>query len=51
MARIGVLIENMFEDSEYKKPATAFKKAKHELVHLGAKKESLKEKQLASRLK
>ncbi len=38
MARIGVLIENMFEDSEYKKPATAFKKAKHELVHLGVKK-------------
>jgi protease I len=38
MARIGVLIENMFEDSEYKKPAAAFKKAKHELVHLGVKK-------------
>jgi len=28
----------MFEDSEYKKPAAAFKKAKHELVHLGVKK-------------
>jgi protease I len=38
MARIGVLIENMFEDSEYKKPVAAFKKAKHELVHLGVKK-------------
>ena len=38
MARIGVLIENMFEDSEYKKPAIAFKKAKHELVHVGVKK-------------
>ena len=38
MARIGVLIENMFEDSEYKKPAAAFKKLKHELVHLGVKK-------------
>jgi protease I len=38
MARIGVLIENMFEDSEYKKPAAAFKKAKHELVHIGVKK-------------
>jgi protease I len=38
MSRIGVLIDNMFEDSEYKKPATAFKKAKHELVHIGVKK-------------
>jgi protease I len=38
MAKIGVLIENMFEDSEYGKPAAAFKKAKHELVHLGIKK-------------
>ncbi|HEX7533640.1 MAG TPA: DJ-1/PfpI family protein, partial [Syntrophales bacterium] len=38
MARIGVLVENMFEDLEYKKPAAAFKKAKHELVHLGVKK-------------
>ena len=38
MARIGILIENMFEDSEYKKPAAAFKKLKHELVHLGVKK-------------
>jgi protease I len=32
------LVENMFEDSEYKKPAAAFKKAKHELVHIGVKK-------------
>jgi protease I len=38
MAKIGVLIENMFEDSEYQKPAAGFKKAKHELVHLGVKK-------------
>jgi protease I len=38
MAKIGVLIENMFEDSEYEKPAVAFKKANHELVHLGIKK-------------
>src|SRR5665647_3933072 len=37
MAIIGVLIENMFEDSEYQKPAAGFKKAKHELVHLGVK--------------
>jgi len=38
MAKIGVLIENMFEDSEYQKPAAGFKEAKHELVHLGVKK-------------
>jgi len=38
MSRIGVLIDNMFEDSEYKKPAAAFKKAKHEVVHIGVKK-------------
>ena len=31
MARIGVLIDNMFEDSEYSKPAAAYKKAKHDL--------------------
>ena len=37
MAIIGVLIENMFEDSEYQKPAAGFKEAKHELVHLGVK--------------
>jgi hypothetical protein len=28
---------NMFEDSEYTKPAEAFKKAGHELVHVGLK--------------
>ena len=38
MAKIGVLIANMFEDSEYKKPAAAFKKEKHALVHIGIKK-------------
>jgi protease I len=38
MAKIAVLIENMFEDSEYGKPAAAFKKAKHKLIHLGVKK-------------
>jgi protease I len=38
MARIGVLIDNLFEDSEYGKPAAAYKKAKHELVHVGVKK-------------
>jgi protease I len=38
MARIAVLIDNKFEDSEYKKPATSYKKAKHELVNIGVKK-------------
>ncbi len=38
MARIGILIDNKFEDSEYSKPAAAYRKAKHELVHLGVKK-------------
>jgi protease I len=38
MSKIGILIDNMFEDSEYKKPAVAFKKAKHEIVHIGVKK-------------
>jgi protease I len=38
MSKIAVLIDNMFEDSEYKKPAEAFKKEKHQLVHIGVKK-------------
>jgi len=38
MARIGVLIDNKFEDSEYSKPAKAYRKSKHELIHLGVKK-------------
>jgi len=38
MSKIAVLIDNKFEDSEYKKPATAYKKAKHELVIIGVKK-------------
>ena len=38
MARIGILIDNLFEDSEYGKPAAAYKKAKHELTHIGFKK-------------
>ena len=42
MARIGVLIDNMFEDSEYSKPAVAYKKAKHKLVNIGVKKGTVK---------
>jgi protease I len=38
MATIAVLIDNKFEDSEYKKPATAYKKSKHNLVIIGVKK-------------
>jgi protease I len=37
MGKIAVIIADMFEDSEYGKPAEAFKKAGHELVHVGLK--------------
>jgi protease I len=37
MRKVAVLITNMFEDSEYAKPAAALKKAGHELVHVGLK--------------
>ena len=42
MAKIGVLIDNMFEDSEYGEPAAMFKKEKHTLVHIGVKKGPVK---------
>jgi protease I len=42
MARIAVLIDNMFEDAEYGKPAKAFLAAKHELVHISSKKNAVK---------
>jgi protease I len=35
MSRIAVLITDMFEDVEYTQPAEAFRKAGHELVHVG----------------
>jgi protease I len=38
MATIAIIITDMFEDSEYSKPAEAFKQAGHELVHIGLKK-------------
>ena len=38
MNDIAVLIGNGFEDSEYSKPAEAFRKAGYRLVHLGLKK-------------
>ena len=37
MSKVAVVITDMFEDSEYAKPAEAFKKAGHELVHIGLK--------------
>jgi len=37
MSRIAVIITDMFQDVEYQQPANAFKKAGHELVHVGIK--------------
>lgn len=38
MAKIAVILEDMFEDSEYVKPAKAFKEAGHELTLIGLEK-------------
>jgi protease I len=35
MAKIAVLITDMFEDSEYAKPARAFRSSGHTMVHVG----------------
>jgi protease I len=35
MARIATLIADLFEDSEYVQPAAAFRKAGHQVVHVG----------------
>jgi len=37
MAKIAVIITDMFQDVEYKQPAEAFKKAGHEIIHVGLK--------------
>lgn len=37
MSKIAVIITDMFEDVEYTKPAEAFRKAGHELIHVGLK--------------
>ena len=37
MSRIAVLITDMFQDVEYKKPADVFSGAGHELTHVGLK--------------
>ena len=33
--KIGVIIADLFEDAEYSKPAGAFRKAGHEIIHVG----------------
>ena len=38
MAKIAVIIADLFEDVEYTEPAKAFRKAGHELVHVGLEK-------------
>jgi protease I len=38
MSKIACLVERDFEDSEYSKPADAFEKAGHEIIHIGFKK-------------
>jgi protease I len=38
MAHIAVIIDDMFEDSEYTEPAKAFKADGHRLTHIGLKK-------------
>jgi|GEM_PF-6891622 len=38
MSNIAVIIDNLFEDVEYLKPAAAFKRAGHNLIHIGLKK-------------
>jgi len=38
MAKIAVIIDDMFEDSEYSEPSTAFQEEGHEIIHLGLEK-------------
>lgn len=37
MSKVAVVITDRFEDSEYAQPAAAFKKAGHDLTHVGLK--------------
>ncbi|MDD2666672.1 MAG: DJ-1/PfpI family protein [Methanocellales archaeon] len=37
MRNIAVIIDDMFEDSEYTEPASAFTTAGHKLAHVGLK--------------
>jgi len=38
MKKIAVILDDLFEDVEYTKPANAFQKAGHQLIHIGLKK-------------
>lgn len=38
MSRIAVIMDDMFEDVEYTRPAEAFKEKGHQLVHVGLEK-------------
>lgn len=40
MSKIAVIIADMFEDVEYTEPADAFRKAGHQLIHVGLEKDS-----------
>jgi len=42
MAKIGVMIDNFFEDVEYTRPVKAFKDAGHQITNLGIKKGTVK---------
>lgn len=35
MGKIALIIDGLFEDSEYNEPAKAFSKAGHKLIHIG----------------
>lgn len=48
MSKIGVMIDNMFEDVEYTKPVKAFKEAGHQLTNLGIESGTVKGKKGAS---
>jgi protease I len=37
MAKVAVIIDDLFEDVEYSKPVEAYKNAGHEIVHIGVK--------------
>jgi protease I len=37
MAKVAVIIDNMFEDVEYNDPAEAFQREGHDLIHVGLK--------------
>ncbi|HPL88221.1 MAG TPA: DJ-1/PfpI family protein, partial [Deltaproteobacteria bacterium] len=38
MSKIAVIMDDMFEDVEYTRPAEAFREKGHQLVHVGLEK-------------